>query len=189
MSGLKSISMLFPDGSKPEFEFYMRKMIAAAAAGIILAVSANGSAWSQEATARKAVLFPFLDKQTSASTKPYGAIVSTYAKKYGVPVALAHAVIKVESNYNAKARGRAGEVGLMQIKPSTARMLGYSGSVKGLYDPETNIRWGMKYLAMAQDLGGGKTCGTILKYNAGHAAKRMNPVSKAYCGKVLALLD
>ena len=27
-------------------------------------------------------------------------------------------------------------------------------------------------------------CGTILKYNAGHAAKRMNPVSRRYCAKV-----
>ena len=41
---------------------------------------------------------------------------------------------------------------------------------------------------MAHDLGGGTTCGTILKYNAGHGAKRMNPVSKRYCGKVQALL-
>ncbi len=72
----------------------------------------------------------------------------------------------------------------MQIKPATARMLGYSGSVKGLYDPETNIKYGMKYLAMAHELGGGTTCGTILKYNAGHTAKRMNPVSAAYCSKV-----
>ena len=58
----------------------------------------------------------------------------------------------------------------------------------GLYDPETNIRFGMKYLAMAHELGGGTTCGTILKYNAGHGARRMNPVSQAYCGKVQRLL-
>ncbi len=42
----------------------------------------------------------------------------------------------------------------------------------------------MKYLGMAHKLGGGATCGTILRYNAGHAAKRMNPVSSAYCSKV-----
>lgn len=42
----------------------------------------------------------------------------------------------------------------------------------------------MKYLAMAQGLGGGTTCGTILKYNAGHGATRMNPISAAYCSKV-----
>jgi soluble lytic murein transglycosylase-like protein len=97
-------------------------------------------------------------------------------------------VITVESNYRASARGAAGEVGLMQIKPSTARMMGYRGSTKGLYHPETNIKYGMKYLAMAHKLGGGTTCGTILKYNAGHAAKRMNPVSKRYCGKVARLM-
>lgn len=120
---------------------------------------------------------------------PYGQLISKYAAQYGVPVSLAQAVVKIESNFNPKARGSAGEVGLMQIKPATARSMGYSGSTKGLYDPETNIRFGMKYLAAAHQLGGGETCGTILRYNAGHGAKRMNPVSKRYCGKVQALLD
>ena len=63
-------------------------------------------------------------------------------------------------------------------------MMGYSGSKTGLFDPETNIKFGMKYLGKAQRLGDGTTCGTILKYNAGHAAKRMNPVSRNYCNKV-----
>lgn len=115
---------------------------------------------------------------------PYAAIVERYAANYGVPVSLARAVIQVESNFQPQTTGSAGEVGLMQIKPATARMMGYTGSVKSLYHPETNIKYGMKYLAMAQGLGGGTTCGTILKYNAGHAAKRMNPVSSAYCSKV-----
>ncbi|RUM99796.1 lytic transglycosylase domain-containing protein [Pseudaminobacter arsenicus] len=124
--------------------------------------------------------------KAAASKDPrYGKLVAQYAASYGVPVSLAHAVIRVESNYRADARGSAGEIGLMQIKPSTARMMGYSGGSKGLFDPETNIKYGMKYLAKAHSLGGGTTCGTILKYNAGHAAKRMNPVSSAYCGKVL----
>lgn len=120
---------------------------------------------------------------------PYADLIEKYATKFGVSVALADAVVRVESNYDPKARGSAGEVGLMQIKPATARMMGYSGSAKGLYDPETNIRYGMKYLAAAQDLGDGTTCGTILKYNAGHGAERMNPVSKRYCGKVQSYLD
>ncbi|SFU02645.1 transglycosylase SLT domain-containing protein [Mesorhizobium sp. YR577] len=114
----------------------------------------------------------------------YSSIVARYAATYGVPVSLAHAVIRVESNYNPNARGSAGEIGLMQIKPSTARMMGYSGGAGGLFNPETNIKFGMKYLAMAHSLGGGTTCGTVLKYNAGHAATRMNPVSSAYCSKV-----
>ena len=118
----------------------------------------------------------------------YHAVVARYAVEYGVPVSLAHAVIRVESNYRPNARGSAGEVGLMQIKPATARGMGYKGTVKDLYDPETNIRFGMKYLGGAHRLSGGTTCGTILRYNAGHAAKRMNPVSRAYCGKVMRIL-
>ncbi len=47
----------------------------------------------------------------------------------------------------------------------------------------------MKYLAGAHELGGGKVCGTILKYNAGHGAKRMNPVSKRYCNRVQAVIE
>ncbi|WP_159589192.1 lytic transglycosylase domain-containing protein [Chelativorans xinjiangense] len=132
-------------------------------------------------------------KKVSVAKQPdarhaYHTIVSRYASEYGVPVALAHAVISVESNYRASARGRAGEIGLMQIKPSTARGMGYRGSVKALYDPETNIKYGMKYLAGAYTLGGGDTCGAILRYNAGHGAKRMNPVSSAYCAKVKRIL-
>lgn len=114
----------------------------------------------------------------------YGAIIARHAKAEGVPLALAHAVIRIESNYRPGARGAAGEIGLMQIKHATARGMGYRGSAKALYDPETNIRWGMKYLGAAYRLGGGDTCGAILRYNAGHGAKRMNKVSAAYCQKV-----
>ena len=137
----------------------------------------------KESTSRQAV-----EDRSVRSTHAYGGIIDRYAATYGVAPSLARAVIEVESGYNAHKTGLAGEVGLMQIKPSTARMLGYSGSVKQLYSPETNIKWGMKYLGMAQDVGNGTTCGTLLKYNAGHAAKRMNPISAAYCGRVEAAL-
>ncbi len=105
-----------------------------------------------------------------------------------MPVKIAKAVVQVESNFNPRARGSAGEVGLMQIKPATARGIGYRGSTKALYDPETNLEWGMKYLAGAHKKAGGDVCGTILRYNAGHFAKRMNPVSKRYCSKVKQIL-
>jgi soluble lytic murein transglycosylase-like protein len=98
--------------------------------------------------------------KAAKANAPYGEIVARYASSYGVPVSLAHAVISVESNYRPNARGKAGEIGLMQIKPSTARMMGYSGSAKGLFNPETNIKFGLKYLAKAHELSGGTTCGT-----------------------------
>lgn len=123
-----------------------------------------------------------------AGTLPYSQTITTHAKANGVPLGLAHAVVKVESNYRPNARGSAGEIGLMQIKPATARSVGYRGSTKGLYDPDTNIRYGMIYLGQAHKLAGGDVCGTILRYNAGHGARRMNPVSAKYCRRVQQLM-
>ncbi len=111
--------------------------------------------------------------------------IAEHAKAAGLPAELAEAVIRHESRFNAKARGRHGEIGLMQIKPQTARGLGYRGTAAGLYDVETNLKWGMAYLAGAYKLAGGDTCGTILRYNAGHGATRMNRTSKAYCSEVV----
>ncbi|CDZ33263.1 Lytic transglycosylase catalytic [Neorhizobium galegae bv. officinalis] len=119
----------------------------------------------------------------------YSQLISKYADEYDVPEELALAVVQIESNFRPTVKGSAGEIGLMQIKPATARLMGYRGPDYGLYDPETNIRFGMKYLAGAHELGGGKICGTILRYNAGHGAKRMNPVSKRYCNRVQAVIE
>lgn len=112
------------------------------------------------------------------------SLIHKVAAEHGVPPALAEAVVNVESRFNPKARGRAGEVGLMQIKPATARGIGYRGTTKGLYDPETNLAWGMRYLARAYQLADGDTCGAIMRYNAGHAAKRMTKGVVRYCAKV-----
>ena len=105
-----------------------------------------------------------------------------------MPVNLAHAIVSIESNYRAGVRGGAGEIGLMQIKPATARMMGFRGTVKALYNPDTNLKYGMKYLAGAYKRSGGTICGTVLKYNAGHGAKRMNPISARYCRKAKRIL-
>ena len=118
----------------------------------------------------------------------FSTLIERYASEHGLPAELAHAVIEIESRFKPSATGGVGEVGLMQIKPATARMVGFRGSRKALYDPETNIKYGMRYLAKAHKLGQDKgICGTILKYNAGHGAKRMNPISRRYCEKVKAV--
>ncbi|MEO0542798.1 MAG: transglycosylase SLT domain-containing protein [Pseudomonadota bacterium] len=136
---------------------------------------------------------PVADKATGAKStiddRPYAALIEKHANDNGVPLALAHAVVFSESTYRPDALGAAGEIGLMQLKPSTARMMGFSGGSKDLYKPETNIAYGMKYLGKAHDLADGDTCGTILRYNAGHAATRMNPISRAYCSKVEKIIN
>lgn len=133
---------------------------------------------------KKTVIVSKPQKLKGKGRARYTALITKYARAYGVPVRLAHAVVQVESNFRANARGGVGEIGLMQLRLATARGIGYRGSAKALYNPETNIKFGMKYLGKAYQLGGGTTCGAILKYNAGHGAKRMNRISANYCRKV-----
>jgi soluble lytic murein transglycosylase-like protein len=122
-----------------------------------------------------------------AEGRPYDALIARYAAEYGVPLPLAHAVVQKESGYNAKATGR-GTVGLMQIKPATARGIGYTGSTAGLYDPATNLKWGMKYLGGAYELGGGDICGTALRYQGGHYATKSSPMTRQYCAGLKAIM-
>ncbi|CBI76689.1 Transmembrane protein [Bartonella clarridgeiae 73] len=123
-------------------------------------------------------------KVSKMSVRPYEGLIQKIAIKHKVPINLAHAVINVESSYNASTKGSSGEIGLMQIKPSTARWLGFNGPVKDLYEPAINLEYGMRYLARAHKLSRGDTCRTVLKYNAGHSAKKMNSISARYCSKV-----
>ncbi len=56
--------------------------------------------------------------------------ISEVAARHGVPASLALAVARVESNMRCQARGRAGSWGPLQIKPATARGLGYSARLR-----------------------------------------------------------
>jgi soluble lytic murein transglycosylase-like protein len=52
------------------------------------------------------------------------ALVEKHAEANDVPPALAQALVQVESSNNPKATGHNGEIGLLQIKPRTARAMG-----------------------------------------------------------------
>ncbi|HWK01593.1 MAG TPA: transglycosylase SLT domain-containing protein [Xanthobacteraceae bacterium] len=116
------------------------------------------------------------------------AIVDRHAAAANIPADFVRAVIRIESDWDVNLTGHAGEVGLMQIKPSTARAIGYTGSDETLYEPDTNIRWGVKYLAAAYQLAGGDLCRTVLKYQAGHQAIKMTDAANAYCGRVRTIM-
>jgi soluble lytic murein transglycosylase-like protein len=79
----------------------------------------------------------------------YDNLVETHARANNVPEALVHRVIVRESKYRPDLVGRGGTIGLMQIKLATARGLGYTGDAAGLRDPDTNLAYGVKYLAGA----------------------------------------
>ena len=106
------------------------------------------------------------------------------AEQVGLPPDIADAVVQVESAYDPGAVGGVGEVGLMQIRPTTAAMLGYRGTLAGLFEPETNVRYGIAYLGRAWQLADGDLCRTLMKYRAGHGEERMTPLSVEYCRRV-----
>lgn len=107
------------------------------------------------------------------------ALIEQHAKANGVPASFVHAVVKRESNYNPNAKGGSA-LGLMQIKPATARGLGYQGDAAGLYDPATNLRYGVAYLAGAYRTAQGNLAQAYGYYNRGYyyAAKRQGIASE-----------
>ncbi len=150
-----------------------------------IAVASVGSAVAGETARPEATSSASVSAKSKARAVagPYAELIARHAEKYGVPAELADAVVRIESRHNARARNGI-NVGLTQISHATARRMGYSGGVEGLYDPETNLTYGIRYLGDAYRLAGGDTCLTVLKYQAGHGARRMTPAAGRYCAKV-----
>ncbi|MFC4171800.1 transglycosylase SLT domain-containing protein [Microvirga sp. GCM10011540] len=124
------------------------------------------------------------DAVRAAALKP---LIARYASENNLPFELADAVVRLESRYNAGARNGP-NLGLTQVNFRTAQSLGYKGSAAGLFDAETNLRYGLKYLAQAYQLAGGDTCGTILRYQFGHRTQTMTKASRVYCSKVKTII-
>jgi soluble lytic murein transglycosylase-like protein len=114
-------------------------------------------------------------RDAHAGKSEYDAMVATHARANHVPEALVHRVIQRESKYQPQLVGHGGTIGLMQIKLATAKGLGYTGDAEGLHDPNTNLTYGVKYLAGAYRAADGDHERTMHFYAAGYydAAKRL----------------
>lgn len=115
---------------------------------------------------------------TTARKSHVMAAVRTHARNAGIPQSMALAVVRQESSFNPKARGSVGEIGLMQVKCATARSVGYKGKCKGLYNVNTNLKYGMRYLKKALKRG------SVGYYNAGIYAKRLPKQARKYATAV-----
>ena len=101
-------------------------------------------------------------------------MIARHAQMEGVPEALVHRVVIRESRYDPRAIGAGGAMGLMQIKYSTARAMGYAGSPAGLLDAETNLTYAVRYLAGAWRVAHGNPDRAVMNYARGYydGAKR-----------------
>lgn len=99
-------------------------------------------------------------------------MVRSEAVRQGVPVSLALAIAKKESNFKCHVIGTHGERGVMQIKPVTARGVGYRGPISALNNCHTGILYGMIYLKMAYKKSGGNVYKTALLYNGGLGTRK-----------------
>jgi soluble lytic murein transglycosylase-like protein len=101
-----------------------------------------------------------------AGMQRFSGHIAQVAAEHDLAPELLHAVIQVESGYNANAVSPKGAVGLMQLMPATARRLGVSDR----RDPLANMRGGARYLRNLIGLFNGDLQLALAAYNAGEAA-------------------
>ena len=103
----------------------------------------------------------------------YNHIIKHYCQHYGVDQELVKLIIEKESQFNPNAVSRSGAIGLMQLMPATAEILG----VKDPYNPRANIMGGVKYLRHLFDTFDDDIELTLAAYHAGPSkVKKLNRV-------------
>ncbi len=103
------------------------------------------------------------DFSSSRSREDFHATVDEKARQHDIDPQLVNAVIRVESNWNPYAVSRKGALGLMQLMPSTAALLG----VANPFDPIENIDGGVRYLKHMIERFNGNLTLALAAYNAG----------------------
>ncbi len=125
---------------------------------------------------------------TYSSSELFHSIAEEKAMQHNVDPQLVKAVIKAESNWNPGAVSPKGALGLMQLMPSTALLLG----VGNPFDPVENIDGGVRYLKYLMGRFSGNMTLALAAYNAGPklVEKRGTvpsiPETVAYVKRVLA---
>lgn len=90
-------------------------------------------------------------------------VVEKYARQYGVNEDLVWAVIRQESGFNPRAVSPKGAMGLMQLMPGTAALMG----VTDAFDVEQNVAGGVKYLERCLSRFNQDVSLALAAYNAG----------------------
>jgi len=116
-------------------------------------------------------------------------LVNDVSLEHGVDPRLVDAVVRVESDYDPRAVSRRGALGLMQLMPDTVDRL----EVGDPFDPEENIRGGVREISRLVDRYAGNLQLALAAYNAGEGAvaryRGIPPYkeTRSYVSKILTL--
>ena len=98
-------------------------------------------------------IYQFIGHRMDLRNHPqeYTEFVAKYSYEYGVPEYIIYGLILTESGFQSNMLSEDGKIGLMQISPDVYKMmqaLTKESAESGiLYDPETNIRYGVYRLS------------------------------------------
>lgn len=118
--------------------------------------------------------------------QPFSEVIEATAHARNLDPKLLHALVLVESGYEATAVSRAGAMGLTQLMPKTAQELG----VRDPFDPAENLAGGATYLAAQLERFGDLRL-ALAAYNAGPSrvaaigAIPNIPETRSYVAKVI----
>jgi soluble lytic murein transglycosylase-like protein len=102
-------------------------------------------------------------RAASDHARMYDGLIIEHALRNDVRPDLVRAVVQVESAYDPYARSPKGAAGLMQLMPATAQQFG----VKNAFNPEENVRAGVKYLRQLLNRYENNEQLALAAYNAG----------------------
>lgn len=103
-------------------------------------------------------------------TADLAATIFDVALEERVDPELAFRLVRLESQFNPRAVSPVGAIGLAQLMPSTAVQFDRTVTREKLYDPETNVRIGFRYLRRLIGQYGGDVRLALLAYNLGEDA-------------------
>lgn len=166
--------------SRPMLIFTLRSLVAlaSAAACATFAAAADPSSDALSAyrlRAENADIFrlaspapePAAPSRPLLADKPYAELIGRAARDAALDPALVHAVIHVESRYNASARSPKGALGLMQVLPETAARYGVSDATRSV---ALNLSVGTRYLRDLMSMFDNRLDLVLAAYNAGEKA-------------------
>lgn len=172
MARIEAIRSVFPDSG-------------GGFASILDAAQQNSDTQTQAVT-------PETELSESATDLPQGAhrwqsAITRAAHNAGIDPQLLTAVVWTESDFTPDAVSAAGAIGLAQLMPATADMLGVDP-----YDPEQNLRGGATFLSDMITRFDGRIDLALAAYNAGptrvselHDGGQGVPISQGYVDTVL----